>query len=258
MVRRNLRAVVGLCSCAVVAVANGGCTWLQDRIEAVGLLGAEKSAQSDKRGGSNQYRSLSRSKGDGNSRQQAASANGPAATAGEGPSGGQEAVAVVEGLGAPQPDPDGGSSMQGPLNVTRPGQAAGGLTSARAGATSNAQPREIEGVPVVLPPRGAAPKERLSPAQVAARLEQARRLLQRGKVIEARATLHSVSEHQPASALHELGRTYDPYYLGQLPSIDDGSEPRTAATLYQGAISHGAVSAGNDLDRLRASHPGMR
>lgn len=107
-------------------------------------------------------------------------------------------------------------------------------------------------------PEPAAPIETLSKAQLAARLDHARRLLQRGKVIEARATLQSVARSVPAAALHELARTYDPYYLGQLPSIDDGSEPRTAASLYQDAINHGASAAGNDLDRLRASYPALR
>lgn len=107
-------------------------------------------------------------------------------------------------------------------------------------------------------PEPAAPIETLSKAQLAARLDHARRLLQRGKVIEARVTLQSVARSVPAAALHELARTYDPYYLGQLPSIDDGSEPRTAASLYQDAINHGASAAGNDLDRLRASYPALR
>lgn len=107
-------------------------------------------------------------------------------------------------------------------------------------------------------PEPAAPIENLSKAQLSARLDHARRLLQRGKVIEARAALQSVARSVPAAALHELARTYDPYYLGQLPSIDDGSEPRTAASLYQDAISHGVSAAGNDLDRLRASYPALR
>lgn len=102
------------------------------------------------------------------------------------------------------------------------------------------------------------PVETLTKAQLAARLEHARRLLQRGKVIEARTTLQTVVPSIPDAALHELARTYDPYYLGQLPAIDDGSEPRTAASLYQDAINHGASAAGNDLDRLRASYPALR
>lgn len=70
--------------------------------------------------------------------------------------------------------------------------------------------------------------------------------------------LQSIVEAHPSVVLHELGRTYDPYYLGQLPQIDDGSEPRRAATFYQEAIGHGATAAGSDLDRLRSIYPGLR
>ena len=112
--------------------------------------------------------------------------------------------------------------------------------------------------PIVLSPQSAIAGETLSKSQMASRLDLARRLRQRGKVVEARVTLQTVVRSFPAAALHELARTYDPYYLGQLPKIDDGSEPRTAAALYQDAISHGASAAGNDLDRLRASYPALR
>jgi hypothetical protein len=88
-----------------------------------------------------------------------------------------------------------------------------------------------------------------------ARIEEARRLLTRGRVLDARKLLESAITATPGIALHELARTYDPYYLGQLPSIDDGSEPRRAAALYQDAILNGADAAGADLDRLRASLP---
>ena len=80
----------------------------------------------------------------------------------------------------------------------------------------------------------------------------------RGKVLEARRVLESLLPIAPAAALHELGRSYDPHYLGQLDKIDSGSEPKTAAALYHEAIISGSVMAGSDLDRLRASHPSTR
>ena len=74
----------------------------------------------------------------------------------------------------------------------------------------------------------------------------------------ARTQFESAIEMAPGPALIELARSYDPYYLGQLATIDDGSEPRRAAALYQDAILHGAVAAGTDLDRLRAVLPPAR
>lgn len=112
--------------------------------------------------------------------------------------------------------------------------------------------------PVVLTPQGATPGQAISRSQMAARLDLARRLLQRGKVVEARMALQPIVRAFPATGLHELARTYDPFYLSQLPRIDDGSEPRKAASLYEDAINHGATAAGNDLDRLRASYPSLR
>lgn len=85
------------------------------------------------------------------------------------------------------------------------------------------------------------------------RLDQARRLLSTGKVIEARMVLQLLLPLAPGPALHALGRTYDPYYLGQLNQIDDGSEPRRALSLYQEAITHGVSGAGSDLDRLKGA-----
>ncbi len=89
-------------------------------------------------------------------------------------------------------------------------------------------------------------------------VSEARKLLERGRIIEARAALESAISFVPSVALHELGRTYDPYYLGLLPSIDEGSEPRRAATFYQEAIVYGSPTAGIDLNRLKASHQALR
>lgn len=96
------------------------------------------------------------------------------------------------------------------------------------------------------------------PAMGGSKLEEAHRLMGRGKVLEARRVLESLLPIAPAAALHELGRSYDPHYLSQLDTIDSGSEPKTAAALYHEAIISGSVLAGSDLDRLRASQPNTR
>lgn len=77
-------------------------------------------------------------------------------------------------------------------------------------------------------------------------------------MIEARRTLQTLVTSAPSVVLHELARTYDPHYLAQLSSIDDGSELKRAAELYQEAISYGATEAVGDLDRLRSTNPNFR
>ncbi len=115
------------------------------------------------------------------------------------------------------------------------------------------QPSDLQQArPVVLP--GMSSRE-ISGIQ---HVSEARKLLERGRIIEARAALESAISLLPSAALHELGRTFDPYYLGLLPSIDEGSEPRRAAALYQEAIVYGSPTAGIDLNRLKASHPSLR
>ncbi len=138
------------------------------------------------------------------------------------------------------------------VNITPPRSAAGGIVSARPATPGHLAITE----PLA---QGAALKLFGSSAEtIGVRLDQARRLLGLGKVIEARMVLQLLLPLAPGPALHVLGRTYDPYYLGQLPRIDDGSEPRRAISLYEEALSHGVSSAGGDLDRLRASAVGAR
>ena len=144
-------------------------------------------------------------------------------------------------------------------NITPSRQSGGGIfTAARPDTAPRPDQAAPPSAPIVLSPKGPSLGETLSRSQLPARIDLARQLLQRGKVIEARIALQPVVRTFPAAGLHELARTYDPYYLGQIPRIDDGSEPRTAASLYEDAINHGATTAGNDLDRLRASYPALR
>lgn len=150
----------------------------------------------------------------------------------------------------PRPDP-----LPAPpnrVNVTPPKSASGGIVSARPPA---------QGHLAIIEPltQSASLKSSGGTAEtIGTRLDQARRLLSLGKVIEARMVLQLLLPLTPGPALHVLGRTYDPFYLGQLPRIDDGSEPRRAVSLYEEAISHGMSSAGADLDRLRSSPVGVR
>lgn len=162
--------------------------------------------------------------------------------------------------GPPPPRPEPQPAPPNRAHITPSRQSGGGmLLAVRPEPPARIAPAHPAPEPIVLSPQGnSSSNETLSKSQVAARLDLARRLLQRGKVVEARIALQTIARNFPAAGLHELARTYDPYYLGQLPRIDDGSEPRTAASLYQDAINHGATSAGNDLDRLRASYPSLR
>jgi hypothetical protein len=142
-------------------------------------------------------------------------------------------------------------------NVTPPRQSGGGI----AGVQSSARPDG--GTPQVgtgiAKGTDSRPRGNIALAALgAARVEEARRLLARGKVAEARSLLESAIDVAPAVALLELARTYDPYYLGMLSSIDEGSEPYRAAALYQDAILSGSPAAGTDLDRLRARHTNGR
>jgi hypothetical protein len=66
-----------------------------------------------------------------------------------------------------------------------------------------------------------------------------------------------LGDAQPA-VLHELGRTYDPYYIGLLPRLNRGSEPLRAAAFYREAILQGARGADADLHRLQATHHSLR
>ncbi len=141
--------------------------------------------------------------------------------------------------------------------MTAPKQSGGGIVSARVGAQAQPDPAQQQATGAALTSPGLQLGATTDPSG-GMRLEQARRLIARGRVIEARVLLQSIMGVTPAAALHELGRSYDPFYLGQLPSIDEGSEPRRAAELYQQAIIHGASGAGPDLDRLRAGNPSLR
>jgi hypothetical protein len=62
----------------------------------------------------------------------------------------------------------------------------------------------------------------------------------------------------PAEVLHQLGRTYDPYYIGMIPRLNRGSDPQRAAAFYREAILQGARGADSDLHRLRATHHSLR
>lgn len=152
----------------------------------------------------------------------------------------------------PPPRPDAVPAPPNRANVTPPRQAGGGIVSARPPVGDEPEQQEL----AALPPARAATPPPGTPGMNG--IEIARQLLAKGKVLEARTHLQAAARVSPALALLELARTYDPFYLGMLPTIDDGSEPRRAAALYQEAIVHGSPTAGTDLDRLRQMHPGLR
>ena len=152
----------------------------------------------------------------------------------------------------PRPDPV--PAPPNRANVTPPRQASGGIAGIQSAVRPEGGTASVPGIGTATGPDAKQRGGIALAALGAARVEEARRLLKRGKVTEARALLESAIPAAPGAALLELGRTYDPYYLGMMASIDEASEPRRAAALYQEALLHGADAAGADLDRLRAGH----
>lgn len=116
-------------------------------------------------------------------------------------------------------------------------------------------PNDASAVAIASGTKGVAPGRRTA---VTEGLTEARKLFQRGRVAEARALLESMLDTAPPAVLHELGRTYDPYYVGMLPRMNRGSEPQRAAAFYREAILQGARGADTDLDRLRTTHHSVR
>lgn len=90
------------------------------------------------------------------------------------------------------------------------------------------------------------------------RIAEAQGHFQRGQIGEARRLLEPLLDTMPVIAFHEMGRTYDPHYVGLLPRIDRGSDAQRAAAFYREAILQGARGAAADLERLRATHPNIR
>ena len=89
-------------------------------------------------------------------------------------------------------------------------------------------------------------------------LQTARDLVRRGQIVKARELLLTAVAEQPSEVLLELGRTFDPYYLGPITSADSQAEPSRAQSLYDEAQKLGSVVAARDLERLRRNYPNLR
>lgn len=85
---------------------------------------------------------------------------------------------------------------------------------------------------------------------------RARAKFSQGEVLEARRIIHTlfrVESVEPIETLVlELGRTYDPAYLGQLAAADVTPDVERARRYYEDARLLGSVEAANDLQRLLA------
>ena len=80
-----------------------------------------------------------------------------------------------------------------------------------------------------------------------------RRLLQQGKVLQARLELYALlSKETRPDALLELARTYDAYYLNAFPRTDAVANPELAREYYKQSQALGSADAAMDLQRLEA------
>lgn len=89
-----------------------------------------------------------------------------------------------------------------------------------------------------------------SGALTARMMEQARARIAAGDVVRAREWLMSAMNGSRPEALHELGRTFDPNYLGRIKEPNAEAEPSRARALYEEAVKLGAKGAGDDLAQL--------
>lgn len=86
-------------------------------------------------------------------------------------------------------------------------------------------------------------------------LARARDNFGRGQVLAARQIMLSLfgsksGEVSNQTLMLELGRTYDPWYLGQLPKSDVSADPMQAQYYYEEAKLLGSVDASTDLQRI--------
>ncbi len=83
-------------------------------------------------------------------------------------------------------------------------------------------------------------------------------MLDAGRVLQAREHLLANISLAPSEILHELGKTFDPFYLTKLPTSDVIASPKQAVSLYREALKYGANGASQDLERLLKSRPNLR
>ena len=83
-------------------------------------------------------------------------------------------------------------------------------------------------------------------------LEEGRKLFKAGSVVDARRRFIAAMNGPIPEALLALARSFDTFYLSQLPSSDGAPDMKRAQTLYERAIERGASEAQGDLERLQA------
>lgn len=85
-------------------------------------------------------------------------------------------------------------------------------------------------------------------------VEQGRALFRTGQVTKARerfmAALVELAPGRVPQVLPDLARTYDPYYLQQVPKADVKPNPAMALAIYQRAALAGSKSNAADIERL--------
>ncbi len=95
------------------------------------------------------------------------------------------------------------------------------------------------------------PPEAPDPAVTERHLEDGKRLFSEGKVLEARKRFVEALNGPIPEALLALARSFDTYYLSQLPRSDATPDMQRALTLNARANERGAADAAADLDRVR-------
>lgn len=86
-------------------------------------------------------------------------------------------------------------------------------------------------------------------------LAKAQSLLLGGDVIASRRLLEGELPGQRHTVALQIGRTYDPHYLGQIAGANAGADPGRARHYYELAAKLGSGAATLDLHRLDSNRP---
>lgn len=125
-----------------------------------------------------------------------------------------------------------------------------------------ATPRQASEVPVAAPTSTAPPPRVTAPARppeapdvqtTEVQLEEGRTLFAAGQVIESRKRFMAALNGPIPEALLALARSFDTFYLSQLPRSDGAPDVTRATILYERAVERGSVEAQADLARLKAT-----
>lgn len=108
--------------------------------------------------------------------------------------------------------------------------------------------------PAVTPPPAvpARPPEAGDSLATERQLEEGRKLFALGKVIDARKRFIAAMNGPIPEALLALARSFDTFYLSQLPSSDGAPDMSRALTLYERAQERGSTEAAADIERVKA------